>query len=159
MTEQLYQLVCSDEQAAYPVWRNAAFVTLVGMLRLNLPESDLEEDNPLPYGHLAFVEDGAQIWVCRAWHDGRELGQMVVQFSADRGRVHALHDWQLKEVADAELQRLLLALMAGARPGVQVVAADAAMQQRLQQLLGGLPFDLHNCTRLYWTSHAQACCP
>lgn len=152
------KLICTDTQHDYPLWLNNSHVSLVGMVNLILPDNDLEDDNPLPYGHLAFVEDDAQLWVCRAWYDGHELGQMVLQFSSDLGAFFALHDWQLKSTEECHLKKLLLALMATASPGFKVIAADEDMQTRLQQLLGGLSFDMHNCTRIFWTSHAESCC-
>lgn len=66
MMESRYQLELADPRADIPLWTNQDQISLVGMLPLSLPENDLEEDNPLPYGHLAFVEDEAQLWVCRA---------------------------------------------------------------------------------------------
>ncbi len=157
MTDIHNRLICADTQTDYPLWCNSSHVALVGMLRLTLPENDLEENNHLPYGHLAFVEDDSQLWVCRAWYDGHELGQMVLQLSANLEVFFALHDWKIKSTADIPLKKLLLALMATANPGFQVIAADEGMQNQLQHLLGGLAFDMHNCTRIFWASHAQAC--
>lgn len=159
MMHSRYCLEQDNPQAELPLWTNRDHISLVGMLPLTLPESDLDEDSPLPYGHLAFVEDEARLWVCRAWYDGQELGQLVLQFGADRCQVIALHDWQLIREDEQPLRHLLLALMASAEVGVHVIAADEPMQTLLQHLLGALPFDLHNGTRLFWTSHAGVCLP
>ncbi len=157
MPATLHRLDLLDQHAEYPVWVNAAFLSLVGMLRVPLLESDLADESLLPYGHLAFVEDDAQLWVCRVWYDGRELGQVVLQFTADLRLITAIHDWQLEAINAPGVRGLLLALMSSAEIGVGVIAADEDMQQLLQHVLGGLPFDLHNCTRLYWGSYAQEC--
>lgn len=81
----------------------------------------------------------------------------MLQFSADRRQVIALHDWRLIREDGQALRHLLLALIRSAQVGVRVVAADEPLQTLLQHLLGALPFDLHNGTRLFWTSHAGAC--
>lgn len=152
-----YRLERVDPLLTFPVWISPACVTLVGMLCLQLPESDLDEANPLPYGHLAFVEDQAVLWVCRAWFDGRELGQLLVQFSAELTEVYALHDWQMQLEGDHGVRELLLALMSSARSGLRVIAAEEVMQQKLEVFLGHISYDLHSCTQLHWAVHAQVC--
>lgn len=56
--QEVYSLQLKTRQPK-PLWASEADVSVQGMLSISTPESDFDDDNPLPYGHSIFVEDNA----------------------------------------------------------------------------------------------------
>ena len=156
MSEQEeHRLTPQPDSGAGPIWVNAHHLVIVGMLRIDHPDSDLSEDNFLPYGHTAFLEEGAELWICRAWMEGAPSAYLTVQTLPDWSSFTNLHDWQLDNERSTQLLPLLLALIASAPKGIKAIGVTEARQEELHTLIAPVLFDMHNNARLQWSDYER----
>lgn len=150
-----HRLIPQSDSVQGPVWANSRNLALVGMLKIEHPDSDLSEDNPLPYGHTAFLDDGNELWVCRAWLEGAPVAYLTIQTSQDWSIFTAIHDWKLDNELSTHLLPVLLALIASAPKGIKAIAAPEVKQNEIHTLIGPVHFDMHSNARLQWSDYER----
>ena len=150
-----HQLIPQSDSPQGPIWVNASNLALVGMLKIEPPDSDLSEENPLPYGHTAFLDEGTELWVCRAWIEGDPVAYLTIQTLPDWSIFTALHDWKMDNEFSTQLLPVLLALMASAPTGIKAIAVPDARQEEIHTLIGPVLFDMHSNARLQWSDYER----
>lgn len=150
-----YRLIPQPDSPQGPVWANSRNLALVGMLRIDHPDSDFSEENPLPYGHTAFLDEGTELWVCRAWLEGAPVAYLTIQTFPDWETFTAVHDWRFDTEVDGQLLSVLLALIASAPEGIKTIAAPEARQDEIHRLIGPVLFDMHGNARLQWSDYER----
>lgn len=152
--QEVYSLQLKTRQPK-PLWASEADVSVQGMLSISTPESDFDDDNPLPYGHSIFVEDNAVLWVCRLWQAGQSVGHALLQWHADLEQLIGVHDWATPNANNEQLAAVLRALLASAPQGLRFIGMSAEHQRCINNLLAPAFFDQHNNAYLHWSEHAR----
>ncbi len=150
-----YRLILQPDSPQGPVWNNSRYLALVGMLRIDHPDSDLSEENPLPYGHTAFLDEKSELWVCRAWLEGAPVAYLTIQTTPDWRTFTAVHDWQFDSKVNEQLLSILLALIATATEGIKTIAVPEARQDEIHKLIGPVLFDMHGNACLQWSDYER----
>ncbi len=140
---------------SYPIWSNQRSIALVAMLSVPVPDNDLVDDNPLPYGHTAFTEDDCELWVCRLWIEGSPVAYVTLQTTPEMRVILALHDWRFDDQSERTFEEAMLCLVASAQDGLTLVGISEDRQAELNRLFGPVLFDMHNNARIHWSDYER----
>ncbi len=150
-----FRLALDPASQLEPIWKNANGLVIAGMLRIEVPDSDLVDENPLPYGHTAFVEEDNQLWVCRAWMAGQPLAYLTLQTSATHKDIPVLHDLRMDCPDAHSFKAVMLALVASRSDDLVCIGVDEPRQTLIHELFGYIFFDMHKNARIQWSAYAR----
>ncbi len=153
--EDEYQLKRQAGTELAPLLMNTYRLVVVGMIKIEVPESDFSDSNPLPYGHTAYLDDGAELWVCRIWADNVPVAYVTTQLSHEWDRILAIHDWRMDKPSDETLMSFLLAFIATAPAGLRIICANEVEREQIHRLIGPVFFDMHEHARITWNDYER----
>lgn len=144
-----------DHAAGRLRWANRDGLALCGLQALDATHNDLDDANPLYWGHVAHVAEGHAVQVLAAFRDGRHAGDLVVQLDGTLQRFVALHDLRVFRRRQGDGAAIVGALLASAGLPLRVVQAKSGMPAFWSAMGGNEFFDFYGNVDLSWEAWAH----